>query len=160
MSEDMATGGGATEEYLTAEQAAQELVASLRDLREATEGYIAAEKRLEDVGKRLSELADATGKSGRRSPRRRRLCAPSSGPEILAQIGAARKVLDETRATLDSQHGAVAGEFAKQTADRGGTWQKQEAALLALARQVRTVTYIAAAGVLFAAAATVVALVK
>ena len=153
MSEDMATAGGTTEEYLTAEQAAQELVASLRDLREVTQGYIAAEKKLEDVGKRLSELADATRQSGERVVEAAEAVRAVSGPEILAQI-------HTTQTSLGSQHGEVVEAFAKQTSGRADVQLKQETSMVALARQVRTVTYIAAAGVVFAAAATLVALLK
>ena len=153
MSEDRAPAGGATHEYLTAEQAAQELVASLRDLREATEGYVAAEKKLEEIGKRLSELADATRQSGEKVVAAAEAVRSVSGPQILAQIRA-------TQETLGSQHGEVVKAFAKQTAGRDDVQQKQETSIAALARQVGTVTYLAAAAALFAVAATIVALVK
>lgn len=160
MSDEKTPAAGATQEYLTAEEAAQELVSSLRELRDATEGYVAAEKKLTELGRRLIELADATQQTGEKVVQAADAVRSVSGPEILAQARSTQESLTAARATLDEHKEAVVEAFAEQSADRAETWQKQETALAALARQVRTATYLSAAAAAFAIAATVIALVR
>lgn len=178
MSEDTEPAKGGTQEYLTAEEAAQELVTSLRGLRDATEGYVAAKKKLKEVGRHLTQLADATQRTGEKVVQAAEVIRSVSGPEILAEVHAAQGLLDSAKESLDVHEASVADAFAEQTRDRGETWQKQEAAFAEqrtdraenwqkqevafaeLSRRVRTVTYVAAASTVFAIAATVVALVR
>lgn len=160
MSDGGAPIGDSTQEYLSAEEAAQELVAALRELREATEGYISAEKRLGDVGKRLAELADATQQSGEKVSAAAEAVRSVSGPGILAQIKAGQEALDSVSENLEQRHALVLGAFATQSTERAAAEGKGAAALAALARQLRTVTYLSAAAAVFAIAALIAVLAR
>ena len=137
----------ATKEFLSAEEAARELVRSLRDLHQATENYAAAEKRLGeagshlgDAGRTLQQVAQATENLGNQVSQGIDAIRSISGPRLIAEIQGTQNAVRDVQTTLRNQQ----AELSK--------------GLQAVADKMRVVTYLLVGAVVLSAAAFLAAL--